>query len=134
MKKWYKLLAVLFAVSVLVTACGQKAPEPEEEIFKTYDDYHNNITVGISVGEEGYYSTYADVVLHYYRGNLADIEIIDPTLLAFKHSEDWDGGYYVYDYTVIQEIITVLRQSDDPQLQMIADELEHGLLMTEAST
>jgi hypothetical protein len=99
---------------------------------KYYSEEHENITVGIAVGEEGYYCTFSDVTLEFYEGSVVNIEITDPTLLAFVHSENWDGGYYVYSYTEIQELIETLRKY--PELEDLVNTLEHGLLMTEAST
>lgn len=124
-----RIIPILLTLMFLLTGCSKPV---EEEPIVTYDEYYPNICAGITVGEEGYYSMFADVELHYYKGELADVELSNPVLLAFRHSEDWDGGYYVYSYEEIQAIIEVLKQY--PELSDIVNELEQGLLMTEAST
>jgi len=89
------------------------------------------IPVGIKVNEEGYYSLLADVEFAYYDGEISEIYLDNPTLLAFKVSEYWQGGAMVYDYDTIRAIIDVLRAEG---LDDLADELENGLLLTEAAT
>lgn len=131
MTRIYKIIGVLLLIAVLVTACGKTEPKWEDR-FTTEDA--GRICVGIKVGEEGYYSLWADAEVQYFDGKLDGINPDNLTLLAFKHSENWDGGYYVYDRTEIEEIISILLQSDDKEMQIIADRLMQGLLMTEAST
>jgi hypothetical protein len=135
-----KLLIMTFALLLVLTGCATTEPENtaepvveyKEDIFKTYDDYHNQMIVDIGVGEEGFYSTYADVVLHYYRGELSYIYVKDPVLLAFRHSEKWEGGYHVYSHAEIEAIIERLQEY--PELEDIVHDLEYGLFMDNAST
>ena len=125
----------LIGLMLVMAACAKQNTEKEvpwEERF-TYEN-EKSVCIGIQVGEEGYYSLWADTELTYFDGKLTEAELSNLVLLAFQHSEDWDGGYYVLDYAVVQDMITCLRQYDDPALQRIADELEQGLLMTQAST
>ena len=89
------------------------------------------IPVGIKVGEEGYYELAADTSYVYYNGTISEIYLDNVTLLAFKVSEKWEGGAMVYDYSEIETIIQELREKG---LDDIADRLEEGLLLTQAST
>lgn len=125
----------LIGLMFVMAACAKKDAETEvpwEDRF-THESAES-VCVGIQVGEEGYYSLWADTTLTYFDGQLTEAELTNLTLLAFQSSENWNGGYYVYDLTQIEKIIYVLRLYDDPALQKIADELEQGLLMTQAST
>ena len=93
--------------------------------------------VGISVGETGFYSCFADARLCYHKNELIDIEIMNPVLLSFRASERWAGGYYVYSYEEIQNIIKILKSYDMtsfPELASVIETLDYGLLMTQAST
>lgn len=137
MKKWYILTVVLLLIALVVTACGQKPAEAKSPERNT--EVWQNVLVGISVGETGYYSTQTKCAeLSYYDGKLTVIEITDPTLLAFQVSEYWFGGVRLYHNNSIESVIDELKrlnetyQSED--LQDIIDELERGLLLIEAST
>lgn len=140
-------ITLAIGIMLLCAACAKNAEvvETTPEIIETETETISwaerfstenaeRVVVGIAVGEEGFYSFWADAEVTRFDDEITEMVLTDPTLLAFCHSENWDGGYYMYDYTVIQDLITVLRQYDDPQLQAIADELERGLLMTEAAT
>lgn len=125
----------LIGLMFVMAACAKQDAEKEvswEDRF-THESAES-VCVGIQVGEEGYYSLWADTTLTYFDGQLTEAELTNLTLLAFQSSENWNGGYYVYDLAQIEKIIYVLRLYDDPALQKIADELEQGLLMTQAST
>jgi len=138
-----KKLIVIMAILILtLTACGKQAPgqaetsEPIEPVYSS--EQTGRITVGIQIGEEGYYSTCADAEISYLDGEIVDIVIYNPTLLAFRASEDWPGGYYVHS---VEEIEQIREQLEDlrgivpeEKLNEIIDALQHGLLMTEAST
>ena len=89
--------------------------------------------VGIKVGEEGYYSVMADVELVYYKGEIAEVYLDNPTLLAFRVSENWDGGAVVYDYAEVERIIAYLKTLEYDCDDLI-EFLERGLILTEAST
>lgn len=121
-----KIIGLWLVLMLALTACG-KTEMPS-------DVNTEQVCVGIKVGESGYYSTMADVELHYYNGKLTDIKVIDPTLLAFQVSEKWDGGAYIYSYEEISEIIDSLKQYDDPELEELIKALQQGLLMTQEST
>ena len=98
---------------------------------------YEKMCVGISVGETGFYSCFADARLCYHQNELIDIEIMNPILLSFRASERWVGGYYVYSYEEIQNIIKILKSYDTtsfPELTSIIETLDYGLLMTQAST
>ena len=124
-----KYLFVILACLLLLTGCGKReATGPMSDALPVH------CVVGIRVGEEGYYSMFADATLTYYNGELTEIELDNPVLLAFSASENWDGGYYVYSYEEISSIIETLQQYDDPELHAIIEQLQRGLLMIEAST
>lgn len=129
------LIICLTLVMIFMTSCGKTEPTTEAEIpweerFTTEET--GRIGIGIEVGEEGFYSLWGDAELQYYCGNLDGINISNLTLLAYKHSEKWEGGYYVYSYVEIQKIIDTLKQY--PELEDIINDLENGLLIDQAST
>ena len=137
-----KLIIIVAALILTLTACGKQAPDPAETSEPVEPVYRSEqtgrITVGIQIGEEGYYSTFADAEISYLDDEIVDIVIYDPTLLAFRASEDWPGGYYVHSYEEITKIIEQLEElrgaAPEEKLNEIIDALQHGLLMTEAST
>lgn len=136
-----KLLVITIALLLILAGCGKTAPDPAapEETEPVYhSETIDRLTVGIQIGEEGYYSTYADAEISYLDDEIVDIVIYDPTLLAFRASEDWPGGYYVHSYEEITKIIEQLEElrgvAPEEKLNEIIDALQHGLLMTEAST
>lgn len=138
-----KLIAIMAILILTLTACGKQAPDPEPEtegpsypsyVTRTFD----NRTVGIQIGEEGYYSTYADIEVTYINDDVIDVEIIQPVLLAFRASEKWPGGYYVHSVEEIEQIIEQLEALrdyvPDEDLDSIIEALKSGCLMIEAST
>lgn len=138
-----KKLIVIMAVLILaLTACGKQTPDPAEASEPVEPVYRSEqtsrITVGIQIGEEGYYSAFADAEVSYLDDEIVDIVIYDPTLLAFRASENWPGGYYIHS---VEEVEQILEQLEDlrgivPEetLNEIIEALQHGILMTEAST
>ena len=94
----------------------------------------NRCIVSVPVGESGYYTLLSDVDLVYSEEAITEIRLENPTLLAFRASERWAGGYYVYSHEQIQTIIETLRHKNVSGMQSIIEELERGFLKTEAST
>lgn len=137
-----KMIIIVAALILALTACGKQTPDPAETSEPVEPVYRSEqtgrITVGIQIGEEGYYSTFADAEISYLDDEIVDIVIYDPTLLAFRASEDWPGGYYVHSYEEITKIIEQLEDlrgvAPEEKLNEIIEALQHGILMTEAST
>ena len=136
-----RIIGLLVVAGLTLTACRAKNAETVLTSTVLADGIeqiqYERMCVGISIGETGYYSCFADAKLRYSKEELIDIEIIDPILLSFHASERWEGGYYVYSYREIREIIDSLNNCDTeacPEMSSIIDVLEHGLLMTQAST
>ena len=141
-----KLIIIVAALALLLSACGKQAEQPEtsdapEDAGPRYEyttETYNQITVGIAVGEEGYYTAWADAELNYMDGSLVNIDILQPTLLAFRASEKWAGGYMVHSVEEINKTIEKLEalrgMVPDEALDEIIETLKNGLEMTEAST
>ena len=86
-----KMIIIVAALILALTACGKQTPDPAETSEPVEPVYRSEqtgrITVGIQIGEEGYYSTFADAEISYLDDEIVDIVIYDPTLLAFRASE-----------------------------------------------
>ena len=123
----------LIGLMFVMAACAKQDAEKEipwEERF-TYDQ-SNDVVVLVTVGDTGGYSFWADADLTYLDGRLTELVLYDPTLLAYRVSEDWEGGAHVYSEAEIQRIIDLLR--DIPGTEEVIEALEQGWLLTEAST
>jgi uncharacterized protein YceK len=132
-----KLLAITIALLLILAGCGKTAPDPAapEETEPVYrSETIDWLTVGIQIGEEGYYSTYAGAEISYLGDEIVDIVIYDPVLLAYHVSEQWNQGARIYDEAEISEILDLLKAMNNPDLQEIIERLEKGLLLTEAAT
>ena len=156
-----KLLAFILAlVLMLLTACGTTPAADNTEAYDNNetvpsdnasapDDNENsvaeNIVVGISVGENGYYCLMADVTLGYYEGEVVEIGITDPALLSFQVSENFDYGVYIFSLTegdaMLESLATVtqeLKSSGQNELaariQLILDEFANAGPIISAST
>lgn len=156
-----KLLSLLLAlILVLLTACGttpavDNAEAPDNNEIVTSDntsapadnenDVVENIVVGISVGEEGYYCLMADVKPGYYEGELVEIAITDPALLSFQVSENFDYGVYIFSLTegdamleslaaVMQELQSTGQNELAARIRLILDEFSNAGPIISAST
>lgn len=137
-----RIIAILMALvlAVLLAACGGESEQPDKDIVEEY----KSIVVDISDADNGFFNTMADVELHYYAGELSYILVKEPTLLAFKVSDEWVGGMCVYSGEQICDILQMLVEleasfidDEDARLddvELIIDKLESMLLLTEAST
>lgn len=156
-----KLLSLLLAlILVLLTACGTtpavdntEAPDNNEIVTSdntsapadNENDVVENIVVGISVGEEGYYCIMADVKPGYYEGELVEIAITDPALLSFQVSENFDYGVYIFSLTegdamleslaaVMQELQSTGQNELAARIRLILDEFSNAGPIISAST
>lgn len=142
-----KLIVIVAVLTLLLYGCGKRAEDPPEVTdtpeasgpqWNWTTETYDRITVGISVGEEGFYSAWADAELTYMDGSLVNIDILQPTLLAFRASEKWPGGYMVHSVEEINKTIEKLEalrgMVPDETLDEIIETLKNGLEMTEAST
>ena len=137
-----RIIAILMALvlTVLLAACGGESEQPDKDIVEEY----KSAVVDISDADNGFFNTMADVELHYYAGELSYILVKEPTLLAFKVSDEWVGGMCVYSGEQICDILQMLVEleasfmdDEDARLddvELIIDKLESMLLLTEAST
>lgn len=104
MKKFSLFLLLLILIGSL-SGCSESYPQVEVEstslVEETTPEYvtesYPHMIIGISVGEDGYYSLMSDAVIGYYKGEMTSIEIDDPALLAFRVSSDRGGGVYIVD-------------------------------------
>ena len=156
-----KLLSLLLAlILVLLTACGTapavdntEAPDNNEIVTSdntsapadNENDVVENIVVGISVGEEGYYCIMADVKPGYYEGELVEIAITDPALLSFQVSENFDYGVYIFSLTegdaMLESLATVMQELQSTgqnelaaRIRLILDEFSNAGPIISAST
>lgn len=156
-----KLLSLLLAlILVFLTACSTtpavdntEPPDNNETVTSdntsapadNENDVVENIVVGISVGEEGYYCLMADVKPGYYEGELVEIAITDPALLSFQVSENFDYGVYIFSLTegdamlerlaaVMQELQSTGQNELAARIRLILDEFSNAGPIISAST
>ena len=119
-----KLLVALLTIMLVLssTSCGKTAEETEttapettaeatEELATTRPhDHYENMCIDVNIHEDGYYAFYGDVDLYYYKGELSDVFIKDPVLLAFDVSSYYDEGFYLMKLTEGDKIIDELTE------------------------
>jgi len=112
-----KLLAILLSLSMVLAFTGCQAKEPEVTSERVAEDH---VCIGIRAHEDGYYSLMSSVELTYYEGELSEIYIDEPTLLAFAVSSFYSGGVYILDLTegeeLINELSAIAAEIEDPEL------------------
>lgn len=119
-----KLLVALLTIMLVLsfTSCGKAAEDTEttatettaeetEELATTRPhDHYENMCIDVNIHEDGYYAFYGDVDLYYYDGELSDVFIKDPVLLAFDVSSYYDEGFYLLKMSDGDKIIDELTE------------------------
>lgn len=119
-----KLLVALLTIMLVLsfTSCGkavedtettspQTTAEETAELAATIPhDHYENMCIDVNIHEDGYYSFYGDVDLYYYNGELSDVFIQNPTLLAFDVSSFYDNGFYFMKLTEGDKVIDELTE------------------------
>lgn len=117
-----KLLVALLTIMLVLsfTSCGKAVEDTEttaeteadtEELAATIPhDHYENMCIDVNIHEDGYYSFYGDVDLYYYNGELSDVFIQNPTLLAFDVSSFYDNGFYFMKLSEGDKVIDKLTE------------------------
>ena len=112
-----KLLAILLSLSIVLAFAGCQTKESEVTSEQVAEDF---VCIGIRTHEDGYYSLMSSVELSYYEGELSEIYIDEPTLLAFAVSSFYNGGVYILDLTegeeLINELSAIAEETENPEL------------------
>ena len=112
-----KLLAILLSLSMVLAFTGCQTKEPEVASERVAEDF---VCVSSRAHEDGYYSLMSSVELTYYEGELSEIYIDEPTLLAFAVSSFYNGGVYILDLAegeeLINELSAIAAEIEDPEL------------------
>lgn len=123
MKKMIAILVCL-CLCVSITGCVYRnapseittntdIPETSEQSTEKEDEYYERICVDISTKGDGFYSTFSDVEIHYYEDDISYILIDNPTLLAFKVSDQYEGGVCLIDGVEVEQMIQNLIDAKD---------------------
>lgn len=112
-----KLLAILLSLTMVLAFTGCQTKEPEITSEQITEDF---VCIGIRTHEDGYYSLMSSVELNYYEGELSEIYIDEPTLLAFAVSSFYNGGVYILDLAegeeLINELSAIAEETENPEL------------------
>lgn len=117
-----KVIAVLICLCLCVSlaSCANRSvtpsgsteiidtPETSEPVTEKEDEYYEQICVDIATKGDGYYSTFSDVTIAYYKDEISYILIENPTLLAFKVSDQYEGGVCLIDGVELEQMIQSL--------------------------
>lgn len=110
-----KIIAVLICLCLCASfsGCSSKNTPSDAETENKEDDYYENICVDITTEGDGFYSTFADVTVVYHGNGVSYIVVENPTVLAFKVSDKYDGGVCLIDGAEIEQMIHSLTAAMD---------------------
>lgn len=145
MLKKTMLFILSFVLCVSLVACTSKeTSDGTAEAFAPTGEFSaDNACVDISIDNDGYYSLMSNVTVHFGDdGEILYIDLNSPTLLAFKVSDRYKGGVYLYSGEAMDDILfklkTVLNSLNDTEntglLESVISELEYGGPIEGAST
>jgi len=143
MKKRISVILLILLMPILLGCHKAPPPETTEDIQIDKPLQYKHICVDISDGEGGFYTLMADTKLEYYKNELTNIFIEDPTVLAFKVPEHYTNGVGIVDGKNILEIqkkinerlnATDIDKSTKELLDYILQEIEKISILTSAST
>lgn len=114
-----KILAILMAATIMLqgAGCTRKQEGGTAETIPAGKITAEQVNVGFSTDNDGYYDLFADITVSF--GEDGEIEyalLSNPVLLAFKVSEDWPGGVYIYSCEEMDGILE--------RLQKVAEEVD----------
>ena len=90
-------------------SCSGRKVDKAEETTKI-----ENAVVDIKTPEGSYYSTYSDVEINYYKGEVSNVFVKNNAILAFSVSDNYNGGVYIIegaDFDQIQNDINSAKQA-----------------------
>lgn len=102
-----------------VTGCAKNENIELEKTDKSYE----SMIVDIESKDGGFYSTYADLTLHYYDGDLSYVTVSSPTLLSFKVPDKYEDGVVVFSGTELNKLIEYVNNGDTESALKILNEL-----------
>lgn len=108
-----KILAIIImAVIALQTASCTREQEDgtAEAAIPAGEISAERVNAGLSTDNGGYYDLFVDITVGF--GEDGEIEyafLSDPVLLAFKVSEDWPGGVYIYSGEEMSGMLETMR-------------------------
>lgn len=115
------LVLVCLCICATVSGCTYRNTPKE-------DEYYERICVDIATKDGGFYSTFSDVTIIYYDNVAYNVRISDPTLLAFKVSDTYDGGVCLIDGAEIEQVIQQLTDAksalDEMDTETASDYIE----------
>lgn len=140
-----KILAIFMAAAIMLQGAGCTQKEEDgtaEAIIPAGEISAERVNAGLSTDNGGYYDLFVDITVGF--GENGEIEyayLSNPVLLAFKVSEDWPGGVYIYSGEEMCGILESLRRVAEEadaetreQLLSILEQLENGGPIEGAST
>lgn len=137
------ITAIIFAVAIVLTFQGCTEEKEAEQTVEDGTVALENVCVDIGIDGNGYYGLMGDCELTYYNGEITAIYVNDPVLLAFKVSDQYEGGVCTMsgaEMAELMEMLEDLRQiyADNEELQaavvQIIELLEMHPAVTGAST
>ena len=103
-----------------VTGCANNENIEPEKTDKSYE----SMIVDIGSKDGGFYSTYADLTLHYYDdGDLSYVTVSSPTLLSFKVPDKYEDGVVVFSGAELNKLIEYVNNGDTESALKILNEL-----------
>lgn len=134
-------LAVVMVFSA--TGCAQEKPDGTvEAVVPTGEISAEQVNAGISTPGDGYYNVFVDITVGFNEdGEISYVYLENPILLAFKVSENWHGGVYLYSGEEMAEMLETLNgiaeaadAETKAQLLEIIEQLGYGGPIEGAST
>jgi predicted nucleic acid-binding Zn ribbon protein len=133
-----KLLAFLLCIVVCFafSACSSNNVKGSSDIAELEETENiDNVVVDIKTPDGTYYSTFSNVKINYYNGNISYISIDNSAILAFNISDNYDGGIYIIqgkDFDKIKENINAAKVAlDEEDIATAQDCFEEAFNLTE---
>lgn len=129
---WRKIIALILGVVLCVsfTACSNQQTDKTEEVTKI-----DNAVVDIRTPGGSYYSTFSDVEINYYDGEISNIYVNNNAVLAFNVSDAYEGGVYIIqgkDFDQIKTDMDLAKEAiANGDLETAQKYIESALDMTE---
>lgn len=144
-KNWMDILCALTIVVIIMYGLNLIALYANQNEVASNNSTYEQICVNIDYGDGCCYMLYADVSVNYDDGEVSNIVINNPELLAYDVTEKYEGGLYVIDYEYLEKMFEDVRYMrkllmetpNNPALHCI-DSLYNfcmeGIIITNSST
>lgn len=120
-----RIISFIMVVIMMIMCmfCVTGCVKNEDIELEKADESYESMIVDIESKDGGFYSTYADLTLHYYDGDLSYVTVSTPTLLSFKVPEKYEDGVVIFSGYELNKLIEYVNNGDTKSALEILNEL-----------